>query len=130
MHSKPILSRYPFRSPSGRVYKVVVKETEISEGERCFQVELHLPVTRQEKGAFGRAKTKEDFLKVYLNTYPVHSITSHVEMVYKFINEYESKPMVEDPYHRRLKAVKELEALGKEEKQRPADKPQAAGVTG
>ena len=122
MNSKPILSRYPFRSPSGRVYKVVVKETEISEGERCFQVELYLPVTRQEKGKFGRAKTKEDFLKVYLNTYPVH-VTNHVEMVYKFVDEYESKPLVEDPHHRRLKAIKELEDAFEE--QQLADEPQA-----
>lgn len=119
MHSKPILSRYPFRSPSGRVYKVVVKETEISEGERCFQVELYQPVTRQ--GTFGREKT--DFLLIYLNSYPIYGVNSHVEMVYRFVAEYESKPnLIEDPVRRRQKAVKELEDAFSKEKQRLADK--------
>lgn len=120
--SKVILSRYPFRSPAGREYKVIVRETEVSEGEKCFQVELYQPVTRQKKGAFGRAKTEEDFLLVYLNSYPVHGVNSHVEMVYRFVSEYESKPnLIEDPVRRRRKAIEELEAaLSGENEKRPA----------
>lgn len=119
MHSKPILSRYPFRSPSGKEYKVIVKETEIAEGEKCFQVELYQPVTRQ--GTFGREKT--DFLLIYLNSYPIYGVNSHVEMVYRFVAEYESKPnLIEDPVRRRQKAVKELEDAFSKEKQRLADK--------
>jgi len=107
---------------------VVIKEREVSEGEKCFQVELYQPVTRQ--GTFGREKT--DFLLIYLNSYPIYGVNSHVEMVYRFVAEYESKPnLIEDPVRRRQKAVKELaDAFGDEEEQRPADEPQAAGITG
>lgn len=129
---KIILTRDNFRSRSGREYRVVIKEKEVAEGEKCFQVELYLPFTRVEKGMWGKEKTDKDFLLVYLNSYPVHGVESHVEMVYKFVAEYESKPyLVEDPFHRRQKAVKELaDAFGDEEEQRPADEPQAAGITG
>lgn len=125
---KIILVRDHFRSNTGKEYRVVVKEKEVAEGERCFQVELYLPITRIEKGVWGKEKKAHDYLLVYLNSYPAHGVESHVEMVYKFVAEYESKPyLVEDPFHRRLKAIKELEdAFGKNEKQQLAEKSQAA----
>lgn len=124
---KIILVRDHFRSPSGREYRVVIKEREVSEGEKCFQVEIYLPITRVEKRMWGKEKTDKDFLLVYLNSYPPHGIESHVEMVFRFVKEYEDKKhLVEDPFYRRQKAVEELQAAFEEEKQRLADEPQAA----
>lgn len=123
---KIILARDNFRSQSGREYRVIVKEREVSEGEKCFQVELYLPIIRVEKG-WRKEKTDKNFLLVYLNSYPAHGIESHVEMVFRFVKEYEDKKfLVEDPFHRRQKAEKELQAAFEEEKQRLANEPQAA----